>query len=195
MHVQLIKFFVSVSDSRFMLNLLRLICSMDANGLFHNPRMEDSNTSNLELPELIENIGEDNIESKESKRKNVNPAPKLDVGRLLGPRGLPCLNKHFEQIEFRGAGHEAEDLNTLLSHLEHWAHRLYPKMMFKDCLEKIGKLGHKKEIHTCMKKIRMGMPLLNSSEGTTVITDDGPDEDDNELNRVVDDDNYQDNDL
>lgn len=110
------------------------------------------------------------------KKRNTKPVPKLDVSRLLGPRGLPCLNAEFENVNFRGKGHESEDLDFLMANLEHWAHRLFPRMMFDDCLEKIEKLGHKKEIQTCMKKLRMGMPLLNSNQQTTVITEDGPGE-------------------
>ena len=33
-----------------------------------------------------------------------------------------------------------------MSTFEHWAHRLYPKLAFDDCLEKIESLGHKREI-------------------------------------------------
>nr|XP_039266629.1 TIMELESS-interacting protein-like [Styela clava] len=108
------------------------------------------------------------------KKRNLKPVPKLDVSRLMGPRGLPCLNAEFENVTFRGNGYEVEDLDLLMSHLEHWAHRLYPRMTFDDCLEKVEKLGHKKEIQTCMKKLRMDMPLLDSDQQTTVITEDGP---------------------
>lgn len=125
------------------------------------------------IPEAPDDMMED-ISDAPKKKRVLKPVPKLDTRRLLGPRGLPCLKQEFENVTFNGRGHEEEDLDTLMVHLEHWAHRLYPKMMFDDCLDKIEKLGHKKEVHTCMKKIRLGMPLLNSDGETTVVTEDGP---------------------
>jgi len=41
---------------------------------------------------------------------------------------------------------QAEDLKLLMSRLEHWAHRLFPKMSFDDFIERLEKLGSKKEI-------------------------------------------------
>lgn len=34
--------------------------------------------------------------------------------------------------------------------LEHWAHRLYPKFQFDDCLDKIAALGKKKGVSVCL---------------------------------------------
>ncbi|XP_076801532.1 TIMELESS-interacting protein-like isoform X1 [Clavelina lepadiformis] len=108
------------------------------------------------------------------KRKSINRGPKLDAKRLLGLRGLPDIPKYFEDVQLQGKGHEIEDLNLILTKLEHWAHRLYPKLTFEDCLEKIEALGHKKEIQTCLKKIHMGMPIIDGEAQSTVITADGP---------------------
>jgi len=41
---------------------------------------------------------------------------------------------------------QAEDLKLLMSRLEHWAHRLFPKLSFDDFIERLEKLGSKKEI-------------------------------------------------
>lgn len=41
---------------------------------------------------------------------------------------------------------QAEDLKLLMSRLEHWAHRLFLKMSFDDFIERLEKLGSKKEI-------------------------------------------------
>lgn len=135
--------------------------------------IEGENPEQERLPGINNGL-EEIAQPAEKKKRHMKPVPKLDVGRLLGPRGLPCLASEFRNVEFQGEGHEAEDLDELMSHLEHWAHRLYPKMMFDDCLEKIEKLGHKKEIRVCLKKIRLGMPLINTNGESTVVTEDGP---------------------
>ena len=41
---------------------------------------------------------------------------------------------------------KAEDLKLLMSRLEHWAHRLFPKLSFDDFIERLERLGSKKEI-------------------------------------------------
>eukprot|EP00057_Strongylocentrotus_purpuratus_P008085 XP_011662559.1 PREDICTED: protein IWS1 homolog A [Strongylocentrotus purpuratus] len=45
--------------------------------------------------------------------------------------------------------------------MEHWAHRRFPKMLFDDVIERIEKLGSKKPVQTCIRKIRLDMPLLD----------------------------------
>ncbi|CAG5849615.1 unnamed protein product [Menidia menidia] len=68
------------------------------------------------------------------------------VLRLLSDRGLPALRTLFEDVRFRGKGHEAEDLRVLVQRMENWAHRLFPKLQFEDFMEKVEKLGGKKEV-------------------------------------------------
>ncbi|XP_078483697.1 TIMELESS-interacting protein [Ciona intestinalis] len=110
------------------------------------------------------------------KKRTINRGPKLDSKRLLGARGLPAIDSYFKDIQFKGKGHEFKDLDMLMGKIEHWAHRLYPKYTFDDCLEKIEALGHKKEIQTCLKKVRSGMPIIDEDFQSTVITRDGPNE-------------------
>ncbi|XP_078592010.1 TIMELESS-interacting protein-like isoform X2 [Branchiostoma floridae x Branchiostoma japonicum] len=95
---------------------------------------------------------------KKSRRK---PQPKLDAKRLCGERGIPSLPKHFDKVKFAGKGHEKEDLKLLMRTMEHWAHRLFPKLTFDDVIEKVEQLGQKKPVQVCMEKLRMGMPLLD----------------------------------
>ncbi|KAK8732814.1 hypothetical protein OTU49_006941 [Cherax quadricarinatus] len=91
------------------------------------------------------------------KRVVKNPQPKLDAHRLAGPRGITVLQKAFKDVKFHGKGHEKEDLAVLLKRLEHWAHRLFPKLPFKDTLEEIEKLGLKKNVQVLMKRLRLDM--------------------------------------
>lgn len=41
---------------------------------------------------------------------------------------------------------QAEDLKTLIRHMEHWAHRLFPKLQFEDFIDRVENLGNKKEV-------------------------------------------------
>ncbi|XP_046549909.1 TIMELESS-interacting protein-like isoform X1 [Haliotis rubra] len=88
------------------------------------------------------------------------PQPKLDASRLSGDRGIPLLPRVFKDVKFKGRGHEADDLRVMMKYLEHWAHRLFPMMPFDEVLERIEKLGTKKEVQTCIKKMRLDIPIL-----------------------------------
>ncbi|KAM9366741.1 TIMELESS-interacting protein [Symphorus nematophorus] len=97
-----------------------------------------------------------------AKRKGVKrPQPKLDSNRLISDRGLPALRTLFENVRFKGKGHEAEDLRLLMQKMENWAHRLYPKLQFDDFIDRVEKLGGKKEVQTCLKRIRLDMQLTH----------------------------------
>ncbi|XP_071424305.1 TIMELESS-interacting protein isoform X1 [Pithys albifrons albifrons] len=89
------------------------------------------------------------------------PRPKLDAQRLISARGLPALRHMFDNVKFKGKGHEAEDLKTLIQHMEHWAHRLFPKLQFEDFIDSVEALGNKKEVQTCLKRIRLDLPILH----------------------------------
>ncbi|NXC26325.1 TIPIN protein, partial [Campylorhamphus procurvoides] len=98
------------------------------------------------------------------------PRPKLDAQRLISERGLPALRHMFDNVKFKGKGHEAEDLKTLIQHMEHWAHRLFPKLQFEDFIERVEALGNKREVQTCLKRIRLDLPIVhedyqNNEEG------------------------------
>merc|ERR1719317_1349866 len=69
-------------------------------------------------------------EPKPVKRVVRNPMPKLNPDRITGSRGIIQLEKMFEDFKPKGAGHEFEDLDVLMKGMEHWAHRLYPKLPF-----------------------------------------------------------------
>ncbi|XP_039933290.1 TIMELESS-interacting protein isoform X1 [Hirundo rustica] len=89
------------------------------------------------------------------------PRPRLDAQRLISERGLPALRHLFDNVKFKGKGHEAEDLKTLIQHMEHWAHRLFPKLQFEDFIDRVESLGSKKEVQTCLKRIRLDLPILH----------------------------------
>ncbi|XP_062326694.1 TIMELESS-interacting protein isoform X4 [Osmerus eperlanus] len=101
-------------------------------------------------------------EGPAARRRGVKrPQPKLDSQRLTSERGLPALRNLFNNIHFKGKGHEVEDLHTLMQRMENWAHRLYPKLPFPDFIDKLETLGSKKEVQTCLKRIRLDMPITH----------------------------------
>lgn len=98
------------------------------------------------------------VPPKRTVKRNL---PKLDATRLTSERGLPALRHMFDKTKFRGKGHEAEDLKTLIRHMEHWAHRLFPKLQFEDFIDRVENLGNKKEVQTCLKRIRLDLPIVH----------------------------------
>lgn len=139
----------------------------------------------------VPNVGDDenDVESQalpqsndvvkpKQKRVTKNPLPKLDAERLKGPRGIAILENVFADYKFGGKGSEKEDLDQIMKRVEHWAHRLFPKYQFDDCLQKIETLGHKKPVMTYIKKIRMGLETADSASidpkepGTDLVEND-----------------------
>ncbi|XP_051755667.1 LOW QUALITY PROTEIN: TIMELESS-interacting protein [Ctenopharyngodon idella] len=97
-----------------------------------------------------------------AKRRTVKrPQPKLDANRLISEKGLPALRTLFDDVKFKSKGHETENLKLLMQKMENWAHRLYPKMQFEEFIDKVESLGSKKEVQTCLKRIRLDMPITH----------------------------------
>ncbi|VDD81951.1 unnamed protein product [Mesocestoides corti] len=92
------------------------------------------------------------------------PLPKLDPPTLLGERGLPALVKELERVQFKGRGYEFEDLEKLMFVYESWAHRMLPKFLFNDVLERLEAVGSKREVHSVLQRMRAGTwpPILSS---------------------------------
>lgn len=88
---------------------------------------------------------------------------------LMKEKGLYYLVTEFPKIHFKGAGHETEDLLSLIHQYENWGNRLFPKLKFKDLLDRIEVFGTRGEIKACKSRIRCGelVPKTN-----TIIEDD-----------------------
>ena len=83
---------------------------------------------------MVNVVTDDDI-TKVKKPKRV--LLKLDLDKLFSDRGLSAIPEHVNSMKFKGKGHELEDISKICKAYEHWAHRLYPKMRFKDVLEKV----------------------------------------------------------
>lgn len=66
--------------------------------------------------------------------------------RLCGPRGIVAVDANFQTVKLKGKGHEKSDLELVLNKMEHWAHRLFPKLSFDDCIERVEKLGNNRYV-------------------------------------------------
>ncbi|XP_044139091.1 TIMELESS-interacting protein [Bufo gargarizans] len=124
---------------------------------------DDDNEDLANGDDWTRNMGETQSEEapKPARRVVKRPQPKLDAQRLTSQRGLPALRNLFDGTKFKGKGHEADDLKVLMRQMENWAHRLFPKLQFEDFLSRLETLGNKKEVQTCLKRIRMDLPIVH----------------------------------
>ncbi|XP_053744910.1 TIMELESS-interacting protein isoform X2 [Panthera pardus] len=106
-----------------------------------SPQREDG--EGAEPDEELERGAPVPVPPKRTVKRNI---PRLDAQRLISERGLPALRHVFDKAKFKGKGYEAEDLKTLIRHMEHWAHRLFPKLQFEDFIDRVEYLGSKKEV-------------------------------------------------
>ena len=72
----------------------------------------------------------------------------------MGARGVHTLEELFADFKPHGKGHEFEDLDVVMKKMEHWAHRLFPKLPFNSVLDIIAnRLGKRKVctniLHVC----------------------------------------------
>ncbi|XP_012176309.1 protein TIPIN homolog [Bombus terrestris] len=116
------------------------------------------------------------IDPSSSKKHIVrNPLPKLNTERLKGPKGIHTIEKYFEGFKFHGQGYEKLDLDRVMKRLEHWGHRLFPKLDFDDFLERLEKLGTKKDLQVFIRKYRQDM----INEDNDIINEDNIDVEEN----------------
>uniref|UniRef100_A0A170YW34 TIMELESS-interacting protein n=1 Tax=Triatoma infestans TaxID=30076 RepID=A0A170YW34_TRIIF len=156
--------FICIHKVLFFLNL-------EMEDIFDQLLEGDANKSGDENPDEEDNENKDTGDDKEKKRvakverRVFNKRPTLDVMRLTGPRGIGTIENMAKDIPLKGKGHEKEDLARIMTFLHYWTHRLYPKMTFEDCIEKIENLGKKRPIQTYLTKMRLGM--IEVSDDTT----------------------------
>jgi len=62
-------------------------------------------------------------------------------------QSLSVINVLFK---YKGKGEEFRDLDIMMKKMEHWAHRLYPKLPFDDVMNRISILGKKKTVQVIL---------------------------------------------
>ncbi|KAI5709953.1 hypothetical protein M8J75_004433 [Diaphorina citri] len=137
----------------------------------HHLEARESQDEDEQPPPNPSEPSEDAVRVAPKKKVIRNPQPKLNAQRLTGPRGIQCIEQYFKDVKFKGKGHELADLNTIMSNLEHWANRLYPKSNFVDVLKRLEVLGHKRPVMTHIKKIRLGMIEELNQDSNLVLSD------------------------
>merc|ERR1712066_646177 len=102
----------------------------------------------------------------EVKKKRIirNPMPKLDPERITGARGIGVLSEVFKGSKPKGEGHEYSDLDAVMKKMEHWAHRLYPKLPFDDVSDRISVLGKKQAVKAYVTRLRIGTAEVPTNE-------------------------------
>nr|CAG4649573.1 EOG090X0AVC [Scapholeberis mucronata] len=114
--------------------------------------MKQGKTSDAEHRSNVDKEGKK--EPVKTRKVTRNPQLKLDPNRLCSQRGIVEVASNFKNVRLQGKGHEKSDLDLILSKMEHWAHRLFPKLPFDDCVEQIAKLGGNRIVQVHMKKFR-----------------------------------------
>jgi len=120
-------------------------------------------------------------ENEEQPKKRIirNPQPKLDPDRICGTRGIGTLSDVvFKDFKAKGGDHVFEDLDHVMQKMEHWAHRLYPKLPCDDVMARISVLGKKMAVKTNVKKMRMGMEVVIAQPDKAVDNSDVENEED-----------------
>ena len=83
-------------------------------------------------------------------------------------RGLRVIPEIFQDVKFKGKGHEKEDLKILLRKYEYWAHQMYPKGCFRDVVDRVEELMTKKRnLRNFARKIKENEPLSDEEQGKT----------------------------
>nr|CAG4634979.1 EOG090X0AVC [Alona affinis] len=133
---------------------------------------EDENAGGRNESDEAEEDGKGKKGQKNGQKKNpqaprkaskTGPQLKLDADRLCGPRGIVALDASFQQVKLKGKGYEKENVDIVLKKLEHFAHRLFPKLSFDDCIERVEKLGNSRTVQVYLKRFRMDAVDSNSA--------------------------------
>ncbi|XP_006458081.1 hypothetical protein AGABI2DRAFT_115101 [Agaricus bisporus var. bisporus H97] len=86
------------------------------------------------------------IQGKEKEPNKPRKLVTLNENLLLGPTGFPDLISELKDFKVKGKGHEVEDLTRLMRVYNFWAHRLHPKLKFRDTVLRVEKLCHSKRM-------------------------------------------------
>ncbi|TFK54764.1 Swi3-domain-containing protein [Heliocybe sulcata] len=109
-----------------------------------------SSSPSRDQDNVTNTAGQGNNKSSKDGPKERKVLPKLDEARLLGPDGFPALIAEAKKFKPRGKGQETADLNRVIQLYQFWTHKLYPKMQFRDTVNRVEKLCHTKRMHVAL---------------------------------------------
>ncbi|XP_067936257.1 TIMELESS-interacting protein-like [Watersipora subatra] len=131
-----------------------------------NNSQNDEGNISQQVAEKLRQLG-----AGAAKKRVMKEQPKLDPKRLTGKRGIGILPQLFENVKYKGKGHEVSDLKTMMGVMEHWGHRLFPRMPFDELIERVERLCQKKAVQTFVSKVRLDMPLFDEDFVSQVSDD------------------------
>ncbi|KNZ63248.1 replication fork protection complex subunit Csm3/Swi3 [Puccinia sorghi] len=90
------------------------------------------------------------------KRKVTRrPTVKIDEDRLLDPKiGIPNLITLSKTFKPSGKGKEKDDLKRLIKIYRLWSHSMFPKGTFRDTIDTVEKLCHKRKMRNSLRTWR-----------------------------------------
>lgn len=129
---------------------------------------DEDETHALDIPPLSPNPDDDentapatgdagDSDAKVKKRRQLNRLPNLNEKWITDPNkaGMHSVNIYFEKIKLkRGKGNELCNIKMILKRYEYWAQQCYPKLCFKDFVDKVESLSHKKLVKNVLQEIR-----------------------------------------
>lgn len=122
----------------------------------------------------IGDTGENNEQQKDTtapprKYRQVNRLPNLNDAWLINSskENIRQVNHYFKDIKFKsGKGRERTNLKMILQRYEYFAQQCYPKLCFKDFVEKVEHVSGKKTIKNVLLEIRQGRNEIVDDEET-----------------------------
>nr|CAD2207490.1 unnamed protein product [Meloidogyne enterolobii] len=152
------------------------VLEMDEKDVEKDEVEQEKNTQKAkDLENVWEKTEED--ETKNSKRKIRRPQPKLSERELTSEKGIEALKASFDNFNFPKEYDPYQKLDILLNKMECWAHNLFPKMNFDDCLDKIEKLGRKRLVQATMKRLRPG--FSQAEDDDEIVEEENVEKDEN----------------
>ena len=104
-------------------------------------------------------------EKTKTAKKPKKLAPKFSHELLLDhKKGMVSVYKNFQNLKWKGKGHEASDLRRLMAKYAEWAHILVPDMPFSEFIQRLEK-GNSRMLHSKLEQIR------NVQQGFCTIED------------------------
>ena len=147
--------------------------AVDVDDLFGDD--EEAAEQNTEQQNADNTTTNDPSKAPKKRRIQINRLPNLNEKWLLSNNpGIHNVNSYFEKVKFKkGRNCEKENLKIILQRFEYFAHQCYPKITFREFVDKVERLSGKKTIKHALHEIRNQTINVNSdNENNENNTDD-----------------------
>ena len=147
--------------------------AVDADDLFGDD--EEAAEQDTEQQNADNTTTNDLSKAPRKRRIQINRLPNLNEKWLLSNNpGIHDVNSYFEKVKFKkGRNCEKENLKIILQRFEYFAHQCYPKITFREFVDKVERLSGKKIIKHALHEIRNQAINVNfDNENVESKTDD-----------------------